>query len=246
MDDAIETIEQATIIAWPARERASLFGWTLQATLGHSRRVNSVWPIRWTGERRLSVAVDVVEAWYAERGLVPCFKVVAGRVEPPELLEHLAARGYRSDMPTSVMTRPLAGAAPEAEVLVAADPDETWFGPLLADGHTGDAEERRDVLLRMPAPRAFASLRADGRIAATGASVATGDLASIFVMRTATWARREGRARRILHALMGWARGQGASTAYLQVDDANLGAVALYETEGFARVYGYDHWRRSG
>ena len=108
-----------------------------------------------------------------------------------------------------------------------------------------DFAERRDVASRAPAPRAFAVLAVDGGPAAVGACVATGELALIFLMRTAPWAQRQGLGRRVLRSLMAWAKANGARAAHLQVEASNGPAVALYAGEGFVTAYSYVYWRPS-
>jgi N-acetylglutamate synthase len=216
----------------------------MQATDGQSGRVNSTWPIKWTGEVALADAIDHVEAWYARRGRRAWFRLVEGLAAPTELATALAARGYAPDTRTLVMTRALANERGDADVAVDAHPSEAFLEPMReAAPSDADFAERRDVVSRAPAPRAFAILHADRRPAAVGASVASDDLAMIFLMRTAPWARRRGLARRVLRAMTAWAGHNGASTAYLQVEAANGPAVALYQSEGFATAYSYVYWR---
>jgi len=172
------------------------------------------------------------------------FRLVDGLTAPPELLAALAARDYASDTHTLVMTRALAAGATDPAVVIESSVTEDFLAPMREDAPSAaDYAERRDVLLRTPTPRALAMLRDDGRPAAVGAAVVTADLALIFLMRTARWARRRGLARRILRALSGWARDSGARTAYLQVEAANAAAVALYASEGFVTAYSYVYWR---
>jgi ribosomal protein S18 acetylase RimI-like enzyme len=243
----IVRLDRAALIAWPARERQTAFGWVMQATDGQSGRVNSTWPIAWTGKIALAAAIDRVEAWYADRGRRAWFRLAEDFGAPAELAQALAARGYTPDTRTLVMTRELAAAPGDADVAIDADPGDAFFQPLReAAPSDADFAERRDVVRRAPNPRAFALLCADGRPAAVGASVAVDDLAMIFVMRTSPWAQRRGLARRVLRSLMAWARDNGACTAFLQVEAANGPAVALYEGEGFVTAYSYVYWRPRG
>lgn len=216
----------------------------LQATDGQSGRVNSTWAVDWTGDIALEAAIDHVEAWYAGRGRPAWFRLAEGFAAPADLAPALAARGYASDTRTLVMTRALAAEGGDADVGIDAYPSDAFLAPMReAAPSDADFAERRDVSSRAPAPRAFAMLGADGRPAAVGACVVIDDVAMIFLMRTPRWARRRGLARRVLRALMGWARVGGARAAFLQVEAANEPAVALYESEGFVTAYSYVYWR---
>jgi ribosomal protein S18 acetylase RimI-like enzyme len=63
-------------------------------------------------------------------------------------------------------------------------------------------------------------------------------------MRTAPAFRRRGLARRIFRTLTGFAVCSGARQGYLQVDEDNASAIALYEAEGFVSKYLYRYWVR--
>ena len=232
------------MLAWPARERETRFGWELQATDGQSGRVNSAWPLAWTGEIGLDEAIDQVEAWYAARRRPAWFRLREDNAAPAELAPALARRGYAPDTPTLVMTCALEPRERDGGVEIEPRPSESFFAPMReATPNAAEYAERSDVARRTPAPRAFASLDIDGRPAAVGASVITGQLALIFIMRTASWARRRGLGRRILGSLMGWACANGATSGYLQVEAANAAAIALYAGEGFVTAYRYAYWR---
>jgi ribosomal protein S18 acetylase RimI-like enzyme len=51
--------------------------------------------------------------------------------------------------------------------------------------------------------------------------------------------RRRGLAARVLRALAGWGATNGATRCYLQVEDTNVAARALYGGLGFARHHRY-------
>jgi ribosomal protein S18 acetylase RimI-like enzyme len=63
-------------------------------------------------------------------------------------------------------------------------------------------------------------------------------------MRTHPGHRRQGLASQILQALMTKAADHGASSAYLQVEAKNTGAIALYDAAGFKPVYRYVYWEK--
>ena len=232
--------------AWPARESAMLGGWKLNASDGWSRRINACWPLG-EPDRPADEAIAAVEAFYAARGLPPCFKLADGAVVPSNLVEHLTARGYRPNHETVVMTGPTAGAADDA-VTLSARPDPAFEAVFTASagGNAADARERLDALGRLPAPAFFGRLDLDGETAALGATAVEGEWAGIFGMRTLPDHRRKGLARRILGALLDMAEGQGARRAYLQVEADNAPAIALYSGLGFSPAYCYRYWAVEG
>jgi len=65
---------------------------------------------------------------------------------------------------------------------------------------------------------------------------------SAFDMVTAESARGRGLATLVVHELLTWAWSHGASHAYLQVNDDNAPALAVYRKFGFATAYTY-HYR---
>jgi ribosomal protein S18 acetylase RimI-like enzyme len=119
------------------------------------------------------------------------------------------------------------------------------FARVFADpsfGHEADAAERLAALGRIPLPRGFALIRREGQPAAVGACAVEGEWAGIMGMRTSPAFRRQGLARRLFRTLMAFATSAGASRGYLQVDQDNVSAIALYEAEGFESGYLYRYW----
>jgi ribosomal protein S18 acetylase RimI-like enzyme len=235
-------LEPIAARGWPAAESDWLGGWRLHASAGQSGRINTCWPLA-APDRDIEAAIAAAEAWYARRGLKPRFKIVEGCSHPPDLAERLAARGYAPRTPTLTMVGPLAG-APDPDATIAADPDEA-FRRVFADpafGEDADARERLEALARIPPPRGFALIRVGGEPAAVGVCAIEGDWAGVMGMRTAPAFRRQGLARRIFRTLTDFAAASGARDGYLQVDEDNAQAIALYEAEGFAAKYLYRYW----
>ena len=229
--------------AWPARERARLGGWRLNAASGRSMRINACWPLD-PPDRDPEAALDAAEAWFAARGLPPRFKLTDGVFAPDDLAERLAARGYASCKETVVMLGSTGGEG-DPEVRISAAPDATFEAVFTATaGDPEDGRERLDALGRIPAPARFARLDIDGAPAAIGASAIGGGFAGVFGMRTTPDHRRKGLARRVLRGLLAEAGALGAKRAWLQVEADNAPAIALYADEGFESAYAYRYWTR--
>ncbi|HMF67711.1 MAG TPA: GNAT family N-acetyltransferase, partial [Phyllobacterium sp.] len=69
--------------------------------------------------------------------------------------------------------------------------------------------------------------------------VKDGALAGLFNIGTAASRRRVGLGRTIIKSALKWAAQHGAKKAWLQVEVANTGAIALYEQMGFHEAYRY-------
>ncbi len=229
--------------AWPARERARLGGWRLNASSGQSMRINACWPLA-APDRDPEAALDAVEAWFVERGLPPRFKLTDGVVAPADLAERLAARGYAACKATLVMLGATGGEGDDG-VRLSDTPDATFEAVFTATaGNPEDGRERLEALGRIPPPARFARLDIDGVPAAIGASAIGGGYAGIFGMRTVPDHRRKGLARRVLRALLAEAKDLGAGRAWLQVEADNAPAIALYADDGFEPGYRYSYWTR--
>lgn len=238
----VRRIEQAAIWAWPPSETRSVGGWLLCIGGAATRRLRSARTLDFAGAD-LDLAIGKVEALLAARGWPSCFHL-ADLVAPADLDRRLAACGYELVTPTSVM---LAAVPPEAppdrsielhgratQPVINAIADRLWS----AEGRA----ERVAIFGRIRRPHRFALAWVDGEPAAAGLCVRDGDLAGIFAMRTQEPFRGRGLARRVLSRLAAWAQGEGAGRLYLQVEDDNLPAGALYRRFGFQRIYGY-HYR---
>lgn len=244
MSDVL-TLERASIRAWPAKHAADIDGWRAFATAGKSWRVNTIWPLEWTGAD-LDASITAAEKWAQEHGVRPAFKLAEGAIQPPHLPDALARRGYAPFMPTLVMTRML-GNTPAADRVVRLndEPTSAFWTPLrLAAPSPEDFAERADIVLRTPTPRTFAIAELEHQPAAIGFGAVTDGLLGVYLMRTAPNARRQGLARDIVRRLCGWGFSNGAHTAYLQVEQSNEAAVALYAGDGFETAYSYCYWVR--
>lgn len=242
----IRAIEGAALRAWPARGTEKIGGWLMRFTVGHSHRGNSVLAHGDPGSS-LDAAIGAVEGAYRARGLPPQFQLTPLSV-PPGLAEALAARGYVSTAPTHVqvarITEVIERSGGDSGV-VHEPPAKPDVEDLVRSGSRSleDAAERLEIVHRIVLPHTLAVLRADDETVACGMGVRDGDWTGVFIMRTRPEHRRKGYAARTLASIAAWGRAQGASRIFLQVEDDNAPARALYARAGFEDAYPYRFMR---
>ncbi len=242
--ELVARVEAAALWAWPPRETAFVEGWHLRAADGHTRRANSVRTASFTAEASLAAAVAKVEAWYGARGLAACFQLTALSA-PAGLDAALAARGYRRLGDTLVLLVDPAGVAPAAAAPVEFATRPT---PLVMNAICDRYWDlrtrglRAELLGRIRKPHVFAVATEGGAPAAGGLCVVDGALAGIFALRAQPPFQRRGHARAVVGHLVAWARRHGAAQAYLQVEEDNAPARALFDRLGGEVAYRY--WYR--
>ena len=241
-----EDLQRLMVDAWPPIEREALGDWVLRAARGFTGRGNSALAVGDPGGA-LADAVDAVEHWYAARGL-PSNLVLVGepgfdhRATP--LGAELVERGYHARVQTLTLTAAArevastAAAAPRGwDVALGAELTPSW---LAAYGRyrTADEETVRAVLTGSP-EQVFASVMRAGRAVAVGRlglAHAWGGIAAMWVDPAM---RRTGVATAVVGALAAAASARGIRSLHLQTDTDNPGALALYESVGFAPHHGY-------
>jgi N-acetylglutamate synthase len=248
LNDAIAGLERAAAEHWQAADREMLGEWLLRAAGGFTGRANSALPLGDPG-MPWPAAVDAVAAWYRSRGL-PAMIVVPGPLGPagaagPEgaLDGLLAARGWAiRPGPAVVMTAaiadlPRAGTGP---VTMSAEPDQAWLSLYRYRGRPLPADALR-LLLSAPW-QAFATVLRHGQAVAVGrVSVAAG-WAAVTAVEVAAGHRRAGLGTAVTSALAQAAAQRGADRVFLQVEEGNTAARALYGRCGFRDVHRY-HYR---
>jgi len=242
VNELARALEPIAVAVWPARETIALHGWLLRFSDGHSARANSVSTLSFDGA--LESAIAAAEAAYRARGLAPQFQISPASV-PLALEQTLIARGYRHKTPTFLMFADVAtvAAGKSVETQVSASPKSDFDRLTLEGSHSvGDGEERLAILARITAPKAYVTMWQGGTGVACGASVVAGEWASVYVMRTSPSQRRNGHGRRVLAGIAAWAQCHGARRLFLQVDETNLPARALYREAGFRDAYRYLHY----
>jgi len=239
---ATEALEHTAAAGWPAPDTERLGQWLLRAAQGWTMRGNSALAAGDPG-RPLAQAIDDVTAWYQARELPPAVTVPLPLRSG--LGADLTARGWHALPPVLVQTAPLAPlaalGAPDGEVELAAAPSAAWLA--IVAGRKGALPAAAHHILTAVAKVRFASVYTQsGAPAAVARGVVTGDWLGISLVEVDPAARRRGLARRVTRALAGWAAGEGATRAYLQVEEHNTAAVELYRSLGFTTHHMYRTW----
>lgn len=224
--------------AWPAPVQERLGDWLLRAADGWTGRANSALAVG-DPQRPLDDAIDAVQRWYAARGQHPLITVPLPLAAP--VARALDARGWDARPPVLVQTAPLAAlldAVPTRPdlppVTLAHEPSPAWLDIVAArKGSLPDAA--RHVLTGVDQVR-FGEVRAEGGgllAIARGTVTGGGRWLGLTLVEVVPEARRRGLAQHLIRALADWAVSLGATDAFLQVEETNEPARALYRRLGF-------------
>ncbi|WP_098244596.1 GNAT family N-acetyltransferase [Streptomyces formicae] len=240
-----EELARVSARAWQPVESERLGAWELRAASGFTRRANSVLPLGDPG-RPLDEALRQVRDWYAARELPAYVQTATGAEGTQELLcAELAARGWEREVSARLHIGGLAPVgdldADVSRVELSRSYDEAWLRRYKRFGVPGPHVLK--VLASGPSVW-FASVPGSGESpAAIGRCVVDGRWAGFMAVEVDPEHRRQGLATAVMTALSRQALAEGASAAWLQVEDDNDGARALYGEMGFAAHHAYHHYR---
>lgn len=244
MDAAISVFERMSAQHWQGMEQEYLGDWLLRAAGGFTGRANSALPLGDPG-MPAGQAVSEVAAWYSRRGLAPMIVIALGmRSGTTALDDLLVRRGWSARrIPVVVMTaraEPIARLRTDIGMMLAAMPDDEWLTLYRFRGQRLPAHAM-PVLLSAP-EQLFASVRRDGRTIATGRLSLAGGWGGITAIEVDPAWRRAGLATAVTAGLAAQAASRGAQWLFLQVEEENVAARALYTRIGFTDHHRY-HYR---
>jgi ribosomal protein S18 acetylase RimI-like enzyme len=217
-------------------------GWVLRATPGldRGRSNHALTPCRSLSASEIPAAIEVVEAFASRHG-IPAGIQVSPLSLHEELQFELDRRGWGIRWPVLVLAAEVSAAtatAPETSALEIADhATPAWLAAWARCEPGRDVEAHVDTVFARLAGRATFA-RVDDRDAAVGIAVSGDDLVGLFCLAVDPARRRSGLGTALVRALLAESR---ADVAYLQVEERNASAVAMYRRLGFGEVYRYCH-----
>ncbi|HET6598978.1 MAG TPA: GNAT family N-acetyltransferase [Burkholderiaceae bacterium] len=243
----LSRIEDAGLNASAPPQQRWVDGWLLRFCPGKAKRarcINAVALGRWSLAERLAACEPV----FTEAGL-PLLMRITPFTQPGEFDAQLEDQGFERFDDTSVMARqnlqsitaPAKATTGMTLRALALQPFAERVG-IMRGSSLAQRQAHAVRLLNAPVPYFAFELRFDGEAVAWGQIALEGDIAGLYDIFTAPTARRRGFARILCQHLVAEACSRGARHAYLQVDNSNLPARAVYQGLGFMEAYSY-HYR---
>ena len=238
-------IEEIGLNNLQSRRQLLYDGWLVFLSPGKAKRARSVNAF-YASTLPLADKIERCEEIYARAGLPALFRITPF-VHPAVLDDALAQRGYVEFDPTLVMTTSLVAppTRPHLAEIEMTAPLPDAFVEIVGELRGSPPSQRAAHLERIAqSPHDVRPVVAwrEGRPVASGVLSVEGDVAGLFDIVTEPSHRSRGIGTEVVAALLARAWERGARTAFLQVNDGNAPAVAIYRRLGFDTTYRY-HYR---
>ena len=242
--DDIASLERATLDAVAPPDVHAIDGWLLPFDNSTIGRAKSAVPLR---HDHLDAAhVSRIETLYAQRGLQAAFRMADLPALDPVHAE-LRRLGYKAQQPTLTLVgrvRQMRQVCQATPADVSETPTRQWSDVYLTEGFDPVDGAHRVQALSRSRHVVYASVQEAGQSVAAGTAAISQGWASVHGMRTAPQHRGRGLAAQILAGLADTATARGLERVFLQVEEDNNAALALYRRAGFVTAWRYHYWRR--
>lgn len=240
----IETLERATLDAVAPQIVEEIPGWLLPMDTSSIGRATSAVPL--VHDELAATDVPAIEALYAARQFPARFRV-ADSPGLAAICRELHWRGHQASRPTLTRlcaVQHLQACAEARQVCITQAPTEAWKAVYLAAGFDPqDGAQRVAALSRSPVV-VYASISDESGPVAAGTASLSRAWMGLHGIRTVPHARGRGLASQIIAALAHQAHAQGLERAFLQVDEDNAAANALYDRLHFTTAWRYRYWKK--
>ena len=247
-DTDIAALDRAAARTWRGTDEEALGSWLLRAAGGFTGRANSALTAGDPG-LPLPEAAERIRAWYTTRGLTPMASLsyLPGQRDSNPVDRFLADQGWalRDEAEVIVMTQgPAAVTVTPAALPVRLDdePGDDWLALYHFRGQPGPPPPIARTILTSAPWQAFASARDGARTVAIGRVAGAEAWAGLTAIEVDPDYRRRGLAAAVTTTLIAEAARRAVASVYLQVEDGNEPALALYHRLGFTEHHGY-HYR---
>lgn len=242
----IRQFEAAGFRAWPAASVTYDGAWMIRLTAGHpAKRLNSVNSLDPADGR--DAAGRLARAAQKFRSYGRPLTVRVTPLTPPEVTLHCDANNWERLGASLIMEAPLSD-LPLARAVdqIPMRDIARFIDAAISSGSLLDANRAglSEVVGAIEPTKGLFVREAEGVAVASLVCVQEAGLAGLFEVATNPAHRRQGHARSVMLSALKWAQARGARSAWLQVEEANHAALALYGQLGFRPVYAY-HYRRA-
>ncbi len=238
---SVEAFERAGLAAWPGIEVKWDGSWVRRAAGGYTKRANSTQCLDPEDGEDADLRVISASSWMVIRGIKPVFRITP--LASPDLVDALDEAGWQEIDQSHLFAMELGEheADPQAQLLPALDPAFIAAQQQLQSYSDTSTAQMRDLLAALTVPATGVVLYRDGTTVASGLmAVADGIVLTGNVVTDPT-RRRQGLAAAMMRSGLAWAKGEGATTAALNVQADNAAAIALYAGLGYSRQYDYSY-----
>ena len=243
----IRRLEAVSFRAWPASTVGYEGSWQVRLTAAHpSKRINSVVPLDPSDYGNLDMRLAKASKRFEDYGRQLTVRQTA--LMAPEIERYLLSEGWQSFGDTTVMSVSLAALELPEDIahLPSHDIGRYIEARLALTGEDAGLRAGYAEILSSIKPTCglFVKEENEGEPLASIICVQDNDLAGITNLAVAKDQQRKGFGSEIVTSALRWARLSGAKTAWLQVEDSNPAARALYSKFGFTDAYHYRYWKR--
>lgn len=242
-------IERATLAAVAPKAVQELPGWLLPMDSGTIGRAHSAVPLSHAASHADPALIAVIARQYADSGMQAKFRLPDVPAFAP-MRAALHSMGYAPAFPTLVQVGTVAAlravtAHAPAEMMDL--PDAGWVRVFLGKGASSAANASRVDNFRRGAGVVFASVRQNaaqgGATLAIGAGAFSHGWVCVHGVNTLAAHRGQGLAARVLAGIADVAQQRGMQQAFLQVEEDNTSALALYRRAGMETAWKYVYWQ---
>jgi N-acetylglutamate synthase len=243
----IESIERCTIAAVSPESVHELPGWLLPIDSSTIGRAHSAVPLSHGASNADPAVIPAIIVQYAQRGMQAKFRLPDVSAYAP-MCAALHGMGYRPVFPTLAQlgtVSKMRTVTVQTPADVANAPDEAWVN-VFTQGRTPSAQDLQRVSnFYRSAGVVFASMRdaESGVTLAGGAAALSHGWVCVHGVNTLPEYRGQGLAGRVLAGLAEVALQRGLDKVFLQVEEDNTSAQALYRRAGFTTAWKYVYWQ---